>query len=93
MTKEIDNHYNPNAHVFASSAFTWAITTPERSISDLVKLMDKEGYPYNLYYVPLPHNSNYEINLFRPVVIGSTWLGTVTPGKKKAATRKKAVSC
>jgi hypothetical protein len=38
--------------------------------------MDKEGYTYNLFLVPLPHTTPYEINFYQPQVEGTQWLGT-----------------
>lgn len=65
-----------NKHFFAASAFTWATTTAERTLQQLIKHMDKEGYTYNLFLVPLPHDTPYEINFYQPQVEGTQWLGT-----------------
>jgi hypothetical protein len=45
--------------------------------------MDKEGYAYNLFLVPVPHTHQYEINLYQPQVEGSQWVGFFD--KKKRA--------
>ena len=65
-----------NKHFYASSAFTWITTTAERNLQQLIKHMDKEGYTYNLFLVPLPHDATYEIKHYQPQVEGTQWLGT-----------------
>ena len=40
--------------------------------------MDKEKFTYNLYLVPVPHNTEYEIRWFQPQVEGTQHLGTFT---------------
>ena len=70
------NHDNTQSHFFASSAATWATTTPERTLSDLLKLMEKEGYPFGLFHVPVQWDTNYEINWYQPQVEGTVYLGT-----------------
>lgn len=64
-----------NQHFFAASVHDWAKTTPDRDLRALMKLMDKFGYGYNLFLVPLPHDEPYEINFFQPQVEGTQWLG------------------
>jgi hypothetical protein len=46
--------------------------------------MDKDGYGYNLFLVPLPHTADYKIEMFQPMVDGTQWLGyyAVKKGKK-----------
>ncbi len=73
-----------NKHFYASSAFTWATTTAERNLQQLIKHMDKEGYTYNLFLVPLPPNTSYQIKHYQPQVEGTQWLGTFEKkGKRK----------
>ena len=66
-----ENHY----HFYASSVADWVTTTPERDLRALLKMMDKFGYPYNLFLVPLAHTDDYEIKMYQPVVKGTQWLG------------------
>ena len=75
-----ENHY----HFYASSAAQWATTTDERDLRQLLKLMDKDGYDYNLFLVPVKYTANYEIKMFQPMVTGTQWLGfyEVKKGKK-----------
>lgn len=72
----------PTQHFYASSVAQWATTTPERDLRQLLKLMDKDGYSYNLYLVPVAHDTPYEINFFQPQVEGTQWLGFFEVNKK-----------
>lgn len=65
-------------HFFAASATTWATTNDERNLQQLLKLMDREKLAYNLYLVPVSHDTDYDINWFQPQVEGTQWLGTFT---------------
>lgn len=65
-------------HFFASSAATWMTTTPERSLSDLLSAMQKEGLTFNLFLVPVPYDTDYEIKRYQPQVEGTQWLGYFT---------------
>ena len=65
-----------NHHFYAASAAMWAATTPERTLQDLLKLMDKCRLTYNLYLVPVPHDTDYDIKFFQPQVEGTQHLGT-----------------
>jgi hypothetical protein len=67
-----------NQHFFAASSATWATTSDERTLQQLLKLMDKEKLAYNLYLVPCKHDAEYEINWFVPQVEGVMHLGTFT---------------
>ncbi len=62
-------------HFYASSVAQWITTTDKRDLRQLIKLMDKDKFSYNLFLVPLPHDANYEINFFQPQVKGTQWLG------------------
>jgi hypothetical protein len=44
--------------------------------------MNEDGYTYNLFSVPVPHTTEYDINMFQPQVEGTEWLGTFTVPKK-----------
>ena len=65
-------------HFFAASTATWATTSDERTLQQLLKLMDKEKLAYNLYLVPCKHDVQYDINWFAPQVEGTQHLGTFT---------------
>ena len=64
-----------NSHFFASSACTWITTTDKRDLRQLMKHIDKEGYAYNLFLVPVPHTHQYEIDMYQPQVEGTRWVG------------------
>lgn len=69
------NHDNTKSHFFASSVATWVTTTPERTLGDLIKYMERDGYPFNLFHVPQPWDSSYKIERYQPQVEGTQWLG------------------
>ena len=74
-----------NAHFYAASVALWATTNETRNLRDLFRLMDKEGFGYNLFLVPVAHDTDYEIKMYQPQVEGTQWLGYFEPlkGKKK----------
>jgi hypothetical protein len=69
-------------HFYASSVAQWATTTPERDLRDLMRLMERDGYDFNLFYVPVPHDTPYQINMYQPQVEGTKWLGFFDVKKK-----------
>lgn len=64
-----------NHHFYASSVAQWITTDNERDLRQLLKLMDKDGFSYNLFLVPVPHDTPYEIKMYQPQVEGAQWLG------------------
>jgi hypothetical protein len=62
-------------HFFASSVAQWATTNDKRDLRQLLKLMDKDGYPYNLFLVPGSHETLYDIKMYQPQVADTQWLG------------------
>lgn len=62
-------------HFFASSVASWGATTPDRTLPELIKHMESDGYPYNLFLVPVPWDTEYEIKMYQPQVEGTQWLG------------------
>jgi hypothetical protein len=73
-----------NQHFFAASAMQWATTNETRDLPALLDLMNKDGYSYNLFSVPVPHTTDYEIRMYQPQVEGVEYLGTFTTPKKRA---------
>ena len=63
-------------HFFASSVAMWATTTPDRDLPELLRLMQEDGYTFNLFLVPTAHDADYTINMYQPQVKGTQWLGT-----------------
>ncbi len=74
-----------NIHFYASSVCAWVTTTPERDLRQLIKHMERNGFSYNLFLVPLPHDAPYKIKRYEPEVEGTQWLGyfETKKGKKK----------
>ena len=72
-------------HFFAASVSQWATTNDTRDLPALLGLMNEDGYTYNLFSVPVPHTTDYDINMFQPQVEGTEWLGTFTVPKKKGS--------
>ena len=68
-------HQPTDLHFFAASATTWVTTTDKRELPALIRLMQKEGRVYNLFLVPVPHTTNYQIEAYQPQVEGTQWLG------------------
>lgn len=69
------DHIPKDTHFYASSVADWATTNDTRDLRALIKLMDKFGYSYNLFLVPLPFNAAYDIRAYEPKVEGAQWLG------------------
>ena len=66
-------------HFFAASVWDWATTTDNRDLPALIKYMEKQGRGFNLFLVPVSHDTPYEINFYQPQVEGTQWLGFFTP--------------
>lgn len=75
-------------HFFASNVATWVTTTENRTLPQVIELMESEGYIYSLFLVPGHWDSNYEIRHYAPQAEGAMLLGTFTP--KNHVTRKQA---
>jgi hypothetical protein len=73
------NNHPENSHFYASSVSTWITTNDKRDLRQLLKHMDKEGLPYNLFLVPVASDADYEIKMFQPQVEGTQWLGFFQP--------------
>jgi len=71
-----------NFHFFASNAGAWYTTAIDRDLRSLLKLMEADGLPYMLCYVPLPWNSAYEVKSYQPVVDGIIFMGMFFPKSK-----------
>ncbi len=75
-----DKYIEQPHHFYASSFCTWKTSEDMR---DVIKHMEKEGYEYTLWYVPVSDKENYEIRYYAPQVEGSFVLSTFTPKKKR----------
>ena len=69
------DHMPKDTHFYAASVADWVTTNPTRDLRALIKMMEKFGYSYNLFLVPVPHDTNYDIRMFAPQVEGAQWLG------------------
>lgn len=58
-------------HFFASSVAAWRTMT---DLGDLIRVMKQDGYAFNVWLVPGPEASDYQIVNFIPQVEGATWL-------------------
>jgi len=65
-----------NFHFYAANLGTWVTTTPQRDLPALIRMMEKDGLPYVLMYLPVPHDAYYQIKFFKPDVEGAVYLGT-----------------
>jgi hypothetical protein len=70
-------------HFFAASAFDWSVTTKERDLPALIKLMTDFGHDFNLWLVPCSSEKQYEINWFAPQVEGAIFLSEFPVPKKR----------
>lgn len=66
-------------HFFASSVANWHI---DADIERLIQHMKKDGYPFNLWYVPTDTNADYDIENYAPKVKGAVLLTTIHPKGK-----------
>lgn len=74
-TKKQPLTYRPNnapTHFFASSVASWKVS---ENLDELLASMKKDGYPFNLFKIPLPITENYKIINYSPNVEGSTFIG------------------
>jgi len=71
------------SHFYASSVCTWITTNEKRNLVQLLKHMEKEGYPYSLYLVPVPHDASYEIKMYQPQVEGTQLVWFFEPKAKR----------
>lgn len=61
-----------NHHFFATSFCEWKA---DEDIREVIKYMEKQKNPYNLWMIPLEEKANYEIEDFTPQVEGRIYLG------------------
>jgi hypothetical protein len=67
-------------HYYASSFCTWKTS---EDIREVIGHMEKEGYPYTLWYVPVSDKENYEIRWYAPQVDGAFVIGQFEVKKGK----------
>ena len=64
-------------HFYLSSVATWMTTGTVRTLSEAVRLMDKEAYTYGIWYVPMEATADYEIRMYAPQVEGAVFVELV----------------
>jgi hypothetical protein len=62
----------PVFHFFGTSVAEFHV---DSDIKRLIKFMDKQGFEYGLWYVPVDINKAYEVMSYAPQVDGSVFLG------------------
>jgi len=67
-------------HFYASSFCEWRT---DADLRKLMKDMDRDGYDYHLFYVPLPASAPYKISMYSPQVEGVAFLGQYSKKQKK----------
>lgn len=72
MKQQFDRPAWNEHHFYASSVAEWRTN---KDLELLIKRMKKDGYPFNLYYVPLPDDAPYKISNYVPLVEGIKFLG------------------
>lgn len=72
FTMEPEPDEAPVGHFFASSVANWRTSI---NLDELIKTMKKDGYQFNLFYVPVPKDAEYDIKMYAPQVPGAVWLG------------------
>ena len=75
----VDRYLETPHHFYASRFCTWKTSEDMREV---IAHMEKEGYEYTLWYVPVSNSDNYQIKYYAPQVEGSFVLSTFTPKKK-----------
>ena len=66
-----------NHHFFLSSVATWMTTGTDRSLTEAIRMMEKEKLTFTIWYVPVEPKTEYEINFFAPQVPGAHPVETV----------------
>ena len=70
-----------NHHFYMASFSTWVTTGKTYTFCDAMRLMNKEWYPYAIWYVPLPPEADYDINFYAPQVPDAHIVELVKKGK------------
>ena len=68
MPKKLKPNMIEEGHFFLSSVATW------RTGTDLIALlayMKREGYPFSVWWVPVPVDMEYSIKFYAPQIEGS----------------------
>ena len=78
-SESVDRFMEVPHHFYASSFCTWKTS---EDIREVIKHMESEGNNYNLWYVPVSDEANYQIKYYAPQVQGAFLIGQYEPKKK-----------
>ena len=75
-----------NVHYYATSALRWMVDEDmDKAIAKLEKVdkkyLGREGYVMDVYKVPLPIDSEYAIEWYKPVVEGVEFIKSIEYGE------------
>lgn len=65
-------------HYYGTSSAEWKTSDDLREV---IAHFEKSHFPYALYYVPVPQESDYQIKFYAPQVEGTFCIGEFFPAK------------
>lgn len=65
------NKPTPAHHFYLASVAQWCTTGTTRTLTDAIKLMDKDKLTYCIWYVPCDPDADYAITYYAPMVDGA----------------------
>ena len=68
-------------HFYGSSVLNWFTST---DVNQVFKFFEKQGYYFQVWFIPAHKNTAYEINQTSPQIEGAHWLGEYIPQKDTA---------
>ena len=66
-------------HFFGSNALEWFTDT---DVNKVYSFFEKQGYFFNLWFIPVHTKTGYQINQAAPQIDGAHWLGSYHPKTK-----------
>ena len=66
----------PEFHFYASSFATWVTGTDPEALLKRIRKEDGNRLNHSLWYIPLPEDADYKIEMYAPMVEGAIRLGT-----------------
>ena len=76
--KQLTIEIPTSIHFYASSAATWVTGTDPEVLLKRIRKEDGNKFNHTLWYVPLPEDAAYKIEMYAPMVEGAIRLGTYT---------------
>lgn len=79
---------NQNFHFLVTNHYGWVSTTTERNLADAIELTKSRSKGmtqpyYDVWYVPVPSDAEYEIDQYKPLVNGAVCVGHFDLPKSK----------